>query len=224
MSGARRELEALARELPHLEGRGLCVDPSPRPGPRDATPGREAAAEDRRAVALRALGRLEALWATDRRDAVRALWVTYVATGQDVRAQWTTGWGRRLALLLLPAPARMAALADELRAGQGPAAHGLEAAGVAALGAAETAYAEAPRWPTTGAWTAELREWLARSEGELATAGHAAAAERATKRAARKARKRVSETESRALALRPAGMETQSREAPGAEPCPEPAA
>lgn len=227
MTSVRHDMEALARVLPSLEGSAIDPDPRPRGGAGDATtPGGELAAESRTTRALRALATLEALWTSGDRRAVRALFATYVMFGEEARARWTTGWGRHLALLLSDARGKLDGLAAELRAGQGPAAHGLEVAGQAALGAAETAYAETTPGLASGAWLPELRAWLARSQAELATAAQAALAERAARRAQRKARRAtiVSETESSSFASPSRGMETQPREPPGADVCPEHAA
>lgn len=194
--GARVLLEALAHDLPGIEGRG--IDPGGRAasGPGEESVSAERHRERRRTLALEALRRLGAMHLRGDHDAVHALWYAHVRGGEVARARTAAGragaWLEELGYQLLPHAELVAALRGAARKGAGPDAAAARQRGAAVLERAERTFETITPEGTGGAWLALVRDAVdARAHAYHRTVREIAEA-RALARAQEKAQKAAS--------------------------------
>lgn len=190
-TNAPRALEALAAELPAIEGSAIALGGrGGGPAPLESD-GRDRHLQRRRTTAVDAIRRLGAMYVAGEHDAVHALWWAYVRNGEEVRTRMARA-GRdaraeELGYMLLPLAALAPALRAASRRGAGPHAAVARKRGAEVLARAEQLFEDVEPLGTDGAWIALVRDAVDARADAYREAMHAVTDARARQRKAEKA-------------------------------------
>lgn len=190
-TNAPRALEALAAELPAIEGSAIALGGrGGGPAPLESD-GRDRHLQRRRTTAVDAIRRLGAMYVAGEHDAVHALWWAYVRQSTEVRAKIDAGragaWFEELGYMLLPLAELAPALRAASRRGAGPHAAMARTRGATMLARAEALFEDVEPLGTDGAWIALVRDAVDARAGAYREAVHAVTEARARERKAEKA-------------------------------------